>query len=135
MFLLPLQSPESRVTNAWHHKYQNLIGTLDIRLKKIVLSSYQGSKAHINFAAFFVFNARVLESMVLQLDVSKYHNKGWIEKQKALLQIEKRVSRGAQFDFVRHFGWPKHSDHMWYEQVHDLSTADPFVGFDYWATG
>lgn len=28
------------VTNEWHHKYQSLIGTLDIHLKKIVLSTY-----------------------------------------------------------------------------------------------
>ena len=123
------------MTNAWGQKYRNLIGTLDIRLKKIVLSTYLGNNAHVKFAEFFVLNARVLESMVLQVDVSNYHNKAWIERQQTLLQIEERASRGARFDFVSHSSRPVSCEHIWYEQVHDLSKADPFVGFDYWATG
>ncbi|OQU88815.1 hypothetical protein SORBI_3002G100300 [Sorghum bicolor] len=92
-----------QVTNAWRQKYRNLISTLDIRLKKIVLSTYLGNKAHVNFVSFFVLNARVLESMVLELDVRKNHDKEWIEKQKTLLQLEQRASRGVQFGFVYHF--------------------------------
>lgn len=118
------------MTNAWRQKYRNLISTLEIRLKKIVLSTYLGNKAHVNFASFFVLNAKVLESMVLELDVPKNHDKEWIEKQKTLLQLEQRASRGVQFGFVYHFGQPIPSDHMWYAQTHDLSTAHPFVGFN-----
>jgi len=53
------------VENARYHKYQKLIGTLDIHLRKIVLANYEGNTSHINFVKFFVSNARVLESMRL----------------------------------------------------------------------
>ena len=70
--------------------------------------------------------------MVLEVDVREYHNEAWIERQRTLLQIEKRASKGAHFDFVSHFGWPNTLKYIWSDQVHDLSTADPFVGFDKW---
>ena len=89
----------------------------------------------MNSAGFFVSNARVLESMVLEVDVSNYYNKAWIERQHTLLKTKDRASRGARFDFVSDPCRPVSCDYIWYEQAHDLSTADPFVGFDYWATG
>ena len=64
-FLL-LQTVFPGEKNVWCRKYQNLIGALDIRLKKIVLLGYRGNKSHVNFAKFFVLNARVLESMVFE---------------------------------------------------------------------
>ncbi|KAF8731374.1 hypothetical protein HU200_016432 [Digitaria exilis] len=127
------QSIKPGVTNAWRRKYQKLISTLDIRLKKIVVTTYRGNKAHVNFANFFVLNARVLQSMVLEADVSHNNDKAWIEKQHRLLQIENRASKAARFDFVFHFGRPMTLEYIWSDQVHDLSTADPFVGFDKWA--
>lgn len=132
MFLQFLQPTEPRITNAWCHKYRNLIGTLDIHLKKIVVTNYRGNKAHVNFAKFFVLNARVLESLELEVYV-RNGNDTWIERQRTLLQIENRASRGAKFDFVvSSSGWPMLRDHIWSEQVHDLSTADPFVRFHDW---
>nr|XP_034579158.1 F-box/LRR-repeat protein 13-like [Setaria viridis] len=53
--------------NTWCHKYKNLIGTLEIRLKKIVLTNYRGNTSHFNFAKFFVLNARMLQSIRLEL--------------------------------------------------------------------
>lgn len=120
------------MTNAWCRKYKDLIGTLDIRLKKIVVTTYGGNKAHVNLAKFFVLNAGLLESMVLEVDVRNSHDKAWIERQHTLLQTENRASKGAHFDFVHHFGWPMTLEYIWSNQVHDLSTADPFVGFDKW---
>ncbi|KAG2631303.1 hypothetical protein PVAP13_2NG009700, partial [Panicum virgatum] len=110
--------------NVWCRKYQNLIGTLDIRLKKIVLLGYRGNKSHVNFAKFFVLNARVLESMVFEKE-GMISNE-WTEKQHSLLQTKNRASRGAQFDFVYHHcrpGWAG------IELAHDLSTDNPFVRF------
>jgi len=66
---LLFQASSGSVENAWYHKYRKLIGTLDIRLTKIVLANYQGSKSHINFAKFFVSNARMLVSMRLESGV------------------------------------------------------------------
>ena len=108
----------------WCRKYKNLVGTLDIRLKKIVLLRYRGNKSHVNFAKFFVLNARVLESMVFEKE-GMISNE-WTEKQHSLLQTKNRASRGAQFDFVYHHcrpGWAG------IELAHDLSTDNPFVRF------
>jgi hypothetical protein len=88
--------------------------------------------AHVTFAKFFVLNARVLESMVFQVDV-KNDDKAWIERQQILLQIKSRASKGARFEFVHHFAQILSIQQIWSEQVHDLSTADPFVRFDRWA--
>ncbi|KAL6647715.1 hypothetical protein ACP70R_015152 [Stipagrostis hirtigluma subsp. patula] len=116
--------------NAWCHKYRGRICSLDVRLKKIVLTNYRGNHSHVNFAKFFVLNARVLESMRLELE-SGNPNIDWIERQHRLLRIKNRASRGAQFDFVSRnsssclcLPCPK--------LVHDLSTADPFVRFHNW---
>ena len=122
-FLL-LQTVFPGEKNVWCRKYQNLIGTLDIRLKKIVLLGYRGNKSHVNFAKFFVLNARVLESMVFEKE-GMISNE-WTEKQHSLLQTKNRASRGAQFDFVYHHcrpGWAG------IELAHDLSTDNPFVRF------
>ncbi|KAL6908130.1 hypothetical protein ACP4OV_002300 [Aristida adscensionis] len=87
-------------TNAWRHKYRNLSGTLDIHLRKVVLRGYRGNKSHVNFAMFFVLNARSLVSMILELEPAQFHDVAWIERQHRLLQIEKRAAEGAWFDFV-----------------------------------
>nr|CAB3451764.1 unnamed protein product [Digitaria exilis] len=121
------QSTKPRVSNAWRRKYHNLIGTLDIRLKKIVVATYRANKAHVNFASFFVLNARVLQSMVLDVDASHNNDKAWIERQHQLLQVENRASKAAKLDFMILVGLPMTL--ILPDQVHDLSTADPFVGF------
>ncbi|PUZ68267.1 hypothetical protein GQ55_2G012200 [Panicum hallii var. hallii] len=118
--------------NEWRRKYKNLIGTLDIRLKNLVLTNYQGNKSHVNFAMFFVLNARVLQSMRLELQLGNPSN-GWIKKQHRLLQTKHKASRDAQFDFVPHvISSPFSLGQVCAEQVHDLATADPFVGFHDW---
>ncbi|TVT97153.1 hypothetical protein EJB05_57612 [Eragrostis curvula] len=117
--------------NVWFHKYQNLIGTLDIRLKKIVLINYGGTNSHINFAKFFVLNARVLQSMILE--VSHKISGEWIERQHRLLETENRASRGALVDFVYHNSRPGPLGWVGAKVAHDLSTADPFVRLRDWS--
>ena len=94
-----------------------------------MLANYQGSKSHIDFAKFFVSNARVLDSMRLQaVDVNI--SKDWIARQRRLLNVKKTASRGVKFIFVVS---PKiligSLDVLHAEQVHDLSTTDPFQRF------
>ncbi|CAO2164635.1 unnamed protein product, partial [Urochloa humidicola] len=121
--------------NTWCRKYKNLIGTIEIRLKKIVLAHYRGNTSHVNFAKFFVLNARMLQSMRLEL----YQNpsSAWIERQHGLIQIKDRASRDAEIDFVARNSMasngPFRTLDAFAEQVHDLATADPFVRFHNWA--
>ncbi|KAL6647179.1 hypothetical protein ACP70R_014616 [Stipagrostis hirtigluma subsp. patula] len=131
LFQLYIKTHAVGEKNLWFHKYRDLIGSLDVRLKKIVLTNYRGNYSHVNFAKFFVLNARVLESMRLEL-LSGNPNSEWIERQHRLLQMKNRASRGAQFDFVSadsgsrlRLVCPK--------LVHDLSTTDPFLRFHNWA--
>ena len=104
-------------------KYRNLIDTLDIRLKEIVLADYLGNKSHVNFAKFFIWNARVLESVTLEflLEDGYRINSAWAETQHRLLQINTRARR-AQFDFVsRNMPISRSlSDRGERNQVHDL---------------
>ncbi|CAL5091912.1 unnamed protein product [Urochloa decumbens] len=116
--------------SVWRVKYRNLIQTLDIRLKKIVLADYRGDKSRINFVKFFISNARALESMTLELAYRDASSK-WIEKQhRMMLQIRKRASRGVRFDFVsRNMSIESLSNLHANELAHDLSTTDPFERF------
>nr|XP_034582847.1 putative FBD-associated F-box protein At5g22720 [Setaria viridis] len=119
--------------NWWSPEYQNFVRTHDIRLKKVVLLNYRGNSSHVNFAKFFVLNANVLESMVLELEEGITLSTEWIEKQHEHLHTNYRASSGAQFDFVYHEGRSGLIARVDEAQAHDLSTADPFVGFRAWS--
>jgi hypothetical protein len=125
MFPLLLQAESVWLKDVSYLKYQKLIRTLDIRVRKIVLVNYEGNKSHINFVKLFVSNARVLESLRLELAVPDVSATRRVDCNKRL-HIEKRASRGAQIAFVSPntmIGPP--DDLLAAEKVHDLST-DPF---------
>ncbi|WVZ62658.1 hypothetical protein U9M48_012376 [Paspalum notatum var. saurae] len=50
----------SQESNFWCHK---LVRSFDIRLKTVVFLTYKGTKSQVNFATFFIMNARMLEVM------------------------------------------------------------------------
>ncbi|PAN10508.1 hypothetical protein PAHAL_2G097600 [Panicum hallii] len=108
--------------NSWRRKHHDVIGCLDIRLKTVVLKNYCGIKSHVNFASFFVLNAKILESMTFEGGAC--HNQKFIAEQHSLLELEKRVSRSAQFYFTVCRSWDKNLTHI--KHVHDLSITDPF---------
>ncbi|CAL5077775.1 unnamed protein product [Urochloa decumbens] len=118
--------------NRWCDKYENIVSTLDICVKKVVLLNYRGNKSHVNFAKLFVLSARLLESMVLELEHGIVLSTEWIERQHKRLHTKNSASRGAQFDFVDHDSLSGLSGYVNEAQAHDLSTADPFVRFRNW---
>jgi len=120
---LYIQSYKSGPNNFWIGKHKNLIRCHDIRLKKIVFKTYCGIKSQVSFLTFFVLNARVLESMILRIEAKNY-NKEFLAKHRRKLQIENRVSRGAQFQFTTDIC----ARNAWdIKDVHDLDLADPFA--------
>jgi hypothetical protein len=62
-----LQSCISVKMNRWRRKHRDFIKSFDICLKTIVLKQYRGIRSHVNFASFFLLNARELESMRLEV--------------------------------------------------------------------
>uniref|UniRef100_A0A0A9HQ34 Uncharacterized protein n=1 Tax=Arundo donax TaxID=35708 RepID=A0A0A9HQ34_ARUDO len=121
---LYVKSGVSGNKNLWRHKYHNLIKCLDIRLKTVVLKNYRGIKYQVNFATFFILNAKMLESM--RFEGTYNDNEMFIAEQRRLLQLEERASRGARFYFTS--GRRCHHKHglTHINHVHDLSITDPF---------
>ncbi|CAL5052224.1 unnamed protein product [Urochloa decumbens] len=116
-----------RCKNLWRRKLCDLIRCLDIRLKKIVLKNYRGIKSEVNFASFFVLNAKMLELMRFQ--IGEYNdNEKFIAEQRRSLHLEKRASRHAQFYFTTGCEKYRHnlSQFAHINRVSDLSIIDPF---------
>ena len=116
-----LQSYISVKMNRWHRKHRDFIKSFDIHLKTIVLKQYRGIRSQVNFASFFVLNAKELESMRLEVGASDC-NEAFFAEQYGMLQMEKRASRGAQL----HFTNKRCSHRIHVNHVRDLSIEDPF---------
>ncbi|CAM0954647.1 unnamed protein product [Alopecurus aequalis] len=85
--------------NLWRCKHLNFLRSHEIRLKIIVMGYYRGIQAQVNFATFFVLNARMLESIRLEVYPDNYNEEFFAEQHK-MLQMEKRASRGARLCFT-----------------------------------
>ena len=122
LFFFKFQSYEEGDKNLWHRRHHNLIKCLDIRLKTVVLNNYRGIKSQVNFATFFVLNAKMLESMTFECQRDSVTDR-FLAEQHLLLQLEKRASRCARVYFTT-----KRCEHdfMHINHVHDLSKTDPF---------
>ena len=66
-------------------------------LKQIEVTNYSGKISDVNFAKYFVLNARVLESMNLHIPFSS-HNK-WRTKQRKMMNLINRASPNARVHF------------------------------------
>ncbi|KAE8781995.1 hypothetical protein D1007_44743 [Hordeum vulgare] len=85
-----------------HDTLVDPIECLDLHLGEIVLYNYQGKKRHVDFARFFVLNARVLKTMKFGV-YGTGCNKIWMANQHRQLQLDNRASCHAQFDFKRNY--------------------------------
>ena len=105
----------------WRRKHRDVIRSLDIRLKTISWRYYRGIKSHVDFATFFVENAKVLELMTLEVHKNDY-SEDFIAQECKKLQLDRKSSGGARFRFTPN--WSHRC--AWYFRVHDLDLADPF---------
>ncbi|XP_044451166.1 uncharacterized protein [Triticum aestivum] len=92
---MKIQTDSPAGANFWRHKHRNFLTSQDIRLKTLVLGHYRGIQAQVNFVTFFILNAKLLESIRLEVD-SRDYNDGFFAEQCRMLQMENRISRGAQ---------------------------------------
>ncbi|KAF8772577.1 hypothetical protein HU200_005536 [Digitaria exilis] len=117
---LYIQDKVTAHKNLWQ---DDVIKSLDIRLKTVVLRKYQGTTSQINLATFFVLNAKMLELMVF--DGRHCGTKKFMREQRRMwLPLEKRASSVAQFDFrsTRCYHFLPRISH-----VRDLSKPDLFT--------
>ncbi|KAK1626443.1 hypothetical protein QYE76_000758 [Lolium multiflorum] len=119
---LYIQSNGPGKPNLWRRKHRNLIRSLDIRLKTVVCRHYRGIKSHVDFATFFLLNARVLELMTFEVH-DKDYNEAFFAQQRKMLQVDSRASRGARLRFTSDWSYHRISSDP---SVHDLDHADPF---------
>ncbi|CAL5079677.1 unnamed protein product [Urochloa decumbens] len=59
---LYIQSCRSVRQNLWRRKHKHFIQNYAMRIKTVVLGSYWGIRAQVNFASFFILNATELET-------------------------------------------------------------------------
>jgi hypothetical protein len=72
---------------------------------------------------FFVLNARVLESMILQIEATN-DKKKFLAEHRRKLQLKNRASRGAQFQFTT----DECVRNVWsIDDARDLDLADLFA--------
>ncbi|CAL5066041.1 unnamed protein product [Urochloa decumbens] len=119
---LYIQTCRSVRQNLWRRKHKHFIQNYDIRIKTIVLGTYRGIKAQVNFASFFILNATELEVMRIELKDSDYDDSFFVEHHRRL-QMDKRASIGARLDFVKRGLCRNHLD---INHVRDLALTDPF---------
>ena len=98
------------------------IECLELHLRAIVMNNYEGRRSDVNFAKFFVLNAKVLKVMKLVLCGNGCNGK-WIDLPE-MLQLDNRASRDARFYFTRDSGCCNFDSN---NHIHDMSVADPFV--------
>lgn len=90
------------------------------------LKIYYGNGPEVDFARFFVLNAKVLEKMefgLLESSINGDMDK-WRDNQNRQLQVEDRASPSARFVFKKN-SWTSWNYNI-NKHTHDLSMADPF---------
>ncbi|KAK1626206.1 hypothetical protein QYE76_000521 [Lolium multiflorum] len=98
---LYIQGWSTTEKNLWRRKHRELIKCFDICLKTIVISTYIGLWSEVNFATFFVLNAKSLELMIFEVNSA---NEEFISKAQKKLQLDNRASRGLLLPDL-HFQW------------------------------
>jgi len=83
--------------NARTYNPQDPIECLELHLKKIVVNDYRGMRADVDFAKFFILNAKVLKEMYFGVVPSC--NDKWMANQRRRLQLDNKASPGARFAF------------------------------------
>ncbi|KAG2641386.1 hypothetical protein PVAP13_2KG156400 [Panicum virgatum] len=83
--------------NARTYKSWVPIECLELHLKKIVVNDYRGMRADVDFAKFFILNAKVLKEMYFGVVPSC--NDKWMANQRRRLQLDNKASPGARFAF------------------------------------
>ncbi|XBI86221.1 hypothetical protein VPH35_094223 [Triticum aestivum] len=114
--------PAKNINNA---SLDDPVECLEHHLKKMAMKVYYGKGPEIDFARFFVLNAKVLDRMefgIVEKSIFGSNKEEWLTNQYKQLRVEDRASHHARFAFKR-FSW---NTWNYNNRIHDLSMADPF---------
>ncbi|KAK3128993.1 hypothetical protein QOZ80_6BG0469680 [Eleusine coracana subsp. coracana] len=114
--------PNERARRTKLHDPRDYIECLDAHLKKFVLINYRGVKTDVEFAKFFLVNARVLQMMELATHHQSCDAK-YLTKQRTMLDLKNRASQDVKFAISIH---SYRDDEVHICHIHDLSVSDPF---------
>ncbi|TVU38768.1 hypothetical protein EJB05_12154 [Eragrostis curvula] len=112
--------PMKNMKNVLRYNPLDPIKCLELHLEKVVLKNYDGKKPDVDFAKFFVLNAKVLKKM--EFGVLNNCNDKWLANQHRRLQLDNRASQDAEFQFKNEY-WALFTNN---KHTHDLWMADPF---------
>ncbi|XP_044443046.1 putative F-box/FBD/LRR-repeat protein At4g00315 isoform X3 [Triticum aestivum] len=121
-----MSSLQMDMQNVQHHEPTDVIESLD-HIRYVELKCYSGKKPDVDFAKFFVLNAKVLELM--KFVVEGRCTQKWRTDQYKCLQFDSRASPNALCDFRSYSG---HADPTgcirrgYHHNEHVLSMANPF---------
>ena len=113
--------------NARTYNPQDPIECLELHLKKVVVNDYRGMRPDVDFAKFFVLNAKVLKD--IYFGVVQSCNDKWIANQRRRLQLDNKASPDARFAFDKRAAgnslpnfW-KDDPFEWFDQQYFLRLA------------
>jgi len=92
---------QKNMKNARSYDPLNPIECLELHLKKVVINNYHGMRPDVDFAKFFVLNAKMLREMIF--GVTNHCSDKWMSNQRRRLQLDNKASQGAQFAFGRDY--------------------------------
>ncbi|XP_020179509.1 F-box/FBD/LRR-repeat protein At3g26920 [Aegilops tauschii subsp. strangulata] len=117
--LYVLSQPWMEMKNVQKYDPLDPIECLESYLKRVVWKNYIGDMLDVEFAKFFVLNAKVLEEM--KFVSSNSCDRQWKSNQHMCLQVDSRASPDARLEFISCMDVLGDD-----KRTHDLSMADPF---------
>ncbi|CAL5089876.1 unnamed protein product [Urochloa decumbens] len=88
---------QKSMKNARSYDPMNPIECLELHLQKVVVKNYCGMRPDVDFAKFFVLNAKMLKEM--DFGVITNCNDKWMDNQHRRLQLCNKASQGSRFAF------------------------------------
>ncbi|BAF21297.1 F-box/LRR-repeat protein 13 [Oryza sativa Japonica Group] len=120
--LYVVSRPHKVIKNIRSYDPLHPIECMELHLRKVVIRYYEGKRPDVDFAKFFVLNAKVLREMDFCSPSNR--NLKWQDNQHRRLSLENKASQVAQFTFKTTSRTRNELTRN--RHTHELSMSDPF---------
>uniref|UniRef100_A0A0E0Q6Q3 F-box domain-containing protein n=1 Tax=Oryza rufipogon TaxID=4529 RepID=A0A0E0Q6Q3_ORYRU len=114
--------PHKVIKNIRSYDQLHPIECMELHLRKVVIRYYEGKRPDVDFAKFFVLNAKVLREMDFCSPSNR--NLKWQDNQHRRLSLQNKASQVAQFTFKTTSRTRNELTRN--RHTHELSMSDPF---------